>query len=86
MFPGIGLGMVLSKAKVLTDNMLLAASEALSNYKHINKGDLLPSLAQAPDVSKDIAQAVIKQAIIDKVCNLADDFDFELAYKNNSWI
>jgi malate dehydrogenase (oxaloacetate-decarboxylating) len=79
-FPGIGLGMVLSKAKVLTDNMLLAASFSLSKFKH-NSGGLLPSIAQAPEVSRVIAKDVLEQAIEDGVARLESGYDFDKLIK-----
>lgn len=79
-FPGIGLGMVLSKAKVLTDNMLLASSFSLSRFKH-NSGGLLPSIAQAPEVSRVIAKDLLEQAIEDGVANLEPGYDFNKLFK-----
>jgi malate dehydrogenase (oxaloacetate-decarboxylating) len=79
-FPGIGLGMVLSKAKVLTDNMLLAASFSLSKFKH-NSGGLLPSIAQAPEVSRVIAKDLLEQAVEDGVARLESGYDFDKLIK-----
>ena len=79
-FPGIGLGMVLSKAKVLTDNMLLAASFSLSKFKH-NSGGLLPSIALAPEVSRVIAKDVLEQAVEDGVARLEPGYDFDKLIK-----
>ena len=86
-FPGIGLGMILSKANILSDDMLLAASFALSNYSDNKElGALLPGLGEAPEVSSFIAKAVIKQAVKEGSSNVGDSFDFERHYKDYKWI
>ncbi len=59
-FPGIGLGMVTSGARQLTDGMLLAAGQALADYVHSQEDDerLLPALDEALPVSQAIAEAL----------------------------
>lgn len=69
-FPGLGLGVISAKAKRVTDAMVMAASRALANTSPIlkeGKGALLPSLRNIREISKIIAVAVFKQAIIDGV-------------------
>jgi len=65
-FPGIGLGCVLSRAKLLSDKMLVAAVKALAAQspalKDPNKG-LLPDVVNVREISVHIARAVIKQAV-----------------------
>lgn len=65
-FPGIGLGCVLSRAKLLSDKMLVAAVKALAAQspalKNPDKG-LLPDVIHVRDISVHIARAVIKQAV-----------------------
>ncbi|RZI66769.1 MAG: NAD-dependent malic enzyme [Pseudomonas sp.] len=64
-FPGIGLGVVASKATRITDKMLMAASNALAECSPMvtGKGDaVLPPLKEIQQVSKKIALAVAKQA------------------------
>lgn len=64
-FPGIGLGCVLGRAKLLTDKMLVAAVKALAAeapaIKDPNKG-LVPDVDQARPISVKIAKAVIRAA------------------------
>ncbi|ETN45908.1 uncharacterized protein HMPREF1541_00089 [Cyphellophora europaea CBS 101466] len=64
-FPGIGLGAVLSRAKLLTDKMLAEGVRALADaspaLKDANKG-LVPDVDQARPVSVKIAMAVIRAA------------------------
>jgi malate dehydrogenase (oxaloacetate-decarboxylating) len=65
-FPGIGLGGVLSKTKLMTDKMLVAAVTALAKeapaLKDPEKGGLIPDVEHARPVSVKIAMAVIRCA------------------------
>ena len=65
-FPGIGLGCVLSRTKLLSDKMLVAAVKALAAQSPAlqdpDKG-LLPDVIHVREISVHIAKAVIKQAV-----------------------
>ncbi|GGD67433.1 NAD-dependent malic enzyme [Lacimicrobium alkaliphilum] len=64
-FPGIGLGVVATKARLITDEMLMAASTTLaaaSPLANTGKGGLLPPLTELFKLSKDIAFEVGKVA------------------------
>ena len=65
-FPGIGLGVIASKAKLISDEMLMAASNALADNSPLattGKGELLPPLTEITNLSKQIAFAVGKMAM-----------------------
>ena len=65
-FPGIGLGVIASKARLISDEMLMAASNALADASPLANGDsnyLLPRLTQIADLSRKIAFAVAKVAM-----------------------
>ena len=66
-FPGIGLGSLISKAKFVSDGMLWAACEALSECAPLSPSgqieSLLPPLTQCKAISKKIGMAVAQQAI-----------------------
>ncbi|KAF9775329.1 hypothetical protein IL306_006580 [Fusarium sp. DS 682] len=67
-FPGIGLGCVLSRAKHLTDRMLVAAVEGVSSLSPVLKDStapLLPDVDSVRDVSVRIARNVIQVAVKD---------------------
>lgn len=67
-FPGIGLGAVLSRARLLSDKMLVAAVKALSALSPALEDParpLLPDVEDVREVSVHIAKAVIMQAIKD---------------------
>ncbi|RDW76067.1 putative NAD-dependent malic enzyme [Coleophoma crateriformis] len=79
-FPGIGLGCVLSRTKLLTDKMLVAAVKALAAQspalKDPDKG-LLPDVVNVRDISVHIARAVIKQAVAEGLAQEKDIPDDE---------
>jgi malate dehydrogenase (oxaloacetate-decarboxylating) len=56
-FPGLGLGVVASGARRVTDEMLLAAARVLGDWRQ-EPGALLPPLAEVREVSRRIALAV----------------------------
>ncbi|MFC4700940.1 NAD-dependent malic enzyme [Glaciecola siphonariae] len=65
-FPGIGLGVIASKARLISDEMLMAASNALADASPLASGesqDLLPPLTKIAELSKAIAFAVAKVAM-----------------------
>ncbi|RAL06743.1 NAD-dependent malic enzyme [Aspergillus homomorphus CBS 101889] len=65
-FPGIGLGAVLSRTRVLSDKMLVAAVKALamrSPALQNPKKPLLPDVQDVREISVDIAKAIIKTAV-----------------------
>tara|TARA_Y100000590_G_scaffold418092_1_gene518458 strand:+ start:2624 stop:4279 length:1656 start_codon:yes stop_codon:yes gene_type:complete len=67
-FPGVGLGALVSKAKVITDSLFLTAAKELSELtssKDLISGRLYPPLNQIRDVSRAIAVAVAKKAAED---------------------
>jgi malate dehydrogenase (oxaloacetate-decarboxylating) len=69
-FPGIGLGCVLSRAKLVTPEILVAATKALASQAPVIKQNdpeapLLPDVIDAREISVHIAAAVIKQVVKD---------------------
>lgn len=65
-FPGIGLGAVLSRTRLLSKKMLVAAVEALKAQSPALKDPdrpLLPDVEDVRELSIDIAAAVIKCAV-----------------------
>ncbi|KAL1952754.1 hypothetical protein VTO42DRAFT_4295 [Malbranchea cinnamomea] len=64
-FPGIGLGTILSKAVEVTDSMIYASGEALSTSltpEEIGRGLLYPDITRIRDVSVVVARGVIRAA------------------------
>ncbi|KAL9228941.1 hypothetical protein vseg_004467 [Gypsophila vaccaria] len=68
LFPGIGLGALLSGARLITDDMLQAAAECLASYMtddEIQRGILYPSVASIRDITAEVAAAVLREAVIE---------------------
>ncbi|GAB1205672.1 hypothetical protein APSETT445_004351 [Aspergillus pseudonomiae] len=65
-FPGIGLGAVLSRTRILSDKMLVAAARALASQSPALQDPnrpLLPDVEHVREISVHIARAVIETAI-----------------------
>ena len=65
-FPGIGLGVIVSKASVISDEMIMASSNTLADVSPLantGKGGLLPPLTEITELSKSIAFKVAKVAM-----------------------
>ena len=65
-FPGIGLGSVLSRSKLLSDKMLVAAVKAIAAQSPALKGPnkvLVPDIIDVREISVHVAKAVIQQAV-----------------------
>ena len=63
-YPGLGLGMLASEAKLLTDEMIGAAAHSLSGIVDSGKpgAPVLPPFAYVAEVSSKVAEAVAKKA------------------------
>ena len=69
-FPGLALGASVGKAKVITDNMFMSASESLVNCitpEDREMGSIYPKLSEIRHISLEIACSVIEQAVEDGV-------------------
>jgi malate dehydrogenase (oxaloacetate-decarboxylating) len=87
-FPGLGLGIVASQAKRVTDKMLMASSHALAVYAAEHgraQGELLPDLEDIRDVSLFIAKAVYRQAIEDGVALSATEESITASIQESFW-
>ncbi len=64
-FPGMGLGVLVSEAREVTDAMFAAAADGLAAEVHeedLKSGSLFPPTSEIRRVSARIAEAVVKQA------------------------
>jgi malate dehydrogenase (oxaloacetate-decarboxylating) len=87
-FPGIGLGVVAAKAKRVSDEMLMAASNALADASPLvnyGTGSLLPSLTEIPQLSRHIAFAVGKVAMEQGLALELSDEALEQSIEKNFW-
>jgi malate dehydrogenase (oxaloacetate-decarboxylating) len=74
-YPGIGLGTIVSRAAHVTDGMLLAASKAVAGLVDVDRrgAGLLPDVQNLRATSATVAVAVAEQAAKEGVAELLDD-------------
>ncbi|MBN3523674.1 NAD-dependent malic enzyme [Paenibacillus apiarius] len=85
-FPGLGLGSIVVKARLITENMFTAAASAVAGLVDITKPgtSLLPKVEDLRSVSKAVAIAVAKAAMKDGVAGAPTDH-IEEAVQNAMW-
>jgi len=69
-FPGVGLGVLVSEARELTDGMFAAAADALTAQlpeEELRAGSLFPRIADLRRVTARVAEAVVRQAVSEGV-------------------
>ncbi|AQQ69121.1 NAD-dependent malic enzyme [Microbulbifer agarilyticus] len=87
-FPGVGLGVIAANANRVTENMLMAASNALAENAPVVKegsGALLPAMSNIREVGKAIAMAVGLQAQEDGVAPGITQEKLEKNIEKNFW-
>ena len=87
-FPGIGLGVIASGAKRVTENMLMASSNALADCSPLLENadaDLLPPIADIQKVSRVIALKVAQAAIADGVAVPLTDEQIQSNIEKEFW-
>jgi malate dehydrogenase (oxaloacetate-decarboxylating) len=74
-FPGIGLGIIVARARTVTPGMLQAAAKAVVQHASpTNPGDsLLPDVQNLHEISKAVAEAVYHAAVDDGVATRTHD-------------
>jgi len=87
-FPGIGLGTIAAKAKHVSDDMLWAATKALSACSPAMQdktAPILPKLAESKIVSRQVALAVANEARKEGLAQISDDMTMEEAIEKTIW-
>ncbi len=87
-FPGVGLGAIVSRASEVTDGMFLAAATTLAGLvpaERLAAGALYPPLGDLRVVSRAIAIAVVRQARADGVARMQAGQDVEAAVDAAMW-
>ncbi|XP_068650083.1 NAD-dependent malic enzyme 62 kDa isoform, mitochondrial-like [Aristolochia californica] len=86
LFPGIGLGTLLCGARVISDGMLQAAAECLAAYmkeEEVLQGIIYPSISSIRDITKEVAAAVVREAIEEDLAEGYRDMDIRELRKLN---
>ncbi len=87
-FPGIGLGAIVAEVREITDDMFLAAADALAEMvtlERLEQGALYPSQSELRTVSRAIAKSIVCQA---RDCGIGRAFreeDVEAAVEEMMW-
>ncbi len=86
-FPGLGLGVVLSGATKVTERMLMSAAEAVATHRPDRPASagILPELADVPDLSLHIARAVAECAVSEGVAPPFSDDDWSSRVADRHW-
>ena len=86
-YPGLGLGVLVSEASLLTDEMIGAAAHSLSGITDITKpgAPVLPPFKYVADVSIKVAEAVAKKAQEQGLAR-AQEKDMAKAVRDFKWI
>jgi malate dehydrogenase (oxaloacetate-decarboxylating) len=90
-FPGLGLGVLLSGAQRVTNQMLTAAAIALDEFtrwdaKRVAQGGVYPRIDKMREASKHIAVAIVKQAMADGLArNEVPEKDLESFVERGMW-
>jgi malate dehydrogenase (oxaloacetate-decarboxylating) len=75
-FPGLALGIIASRARLVTDSMVKAAAQELIRHLPTQKdkqAPLLPSISQARELGRFIGEAVGRQAFQDGQAQISED-------------
>ena len=87
-FPGLALGILVSKARRVSDGMIMASAKALAALSPVQKdrnGALLPPIAESRDVSLAVAEAVGKQAIAEGLAQASSEDVFVMELSDYVW-
>lgn len=87
-FPGLGLGSIISGARQITDSMISASAHALADS--LSEDDiagrcLMPEVSRLWDISGIVGLAVARQAIVDGVATLDNSDELEARIEAYRW-
>ena len=88
-FPGVGLGVISCKARLVSDEMLMVASTTLAELspgQEDQSSAVLPPLTALPQISRKIAFAVAKTAIAQDLAREMTDDELLASIERNFWI
>ena len=88
-FPGVGLGAIVARAREVTDRMFLVAATTLAGLvtaERLGEGALYPPLHDLRQVSHAVAIAVAREAVDSQVAQLTSGEDIEAAVDAAIWM
>ncbi|MFC4638013.1 NAD-dependent malic enzyme [Deinococcus hohokamensis] len=90
-FPGLGFGAVATRAREITDNMVMAAAYTLAELTPTDEGRVYPAISDLREISIRIAARVARQAITDGVCadrrmRALSDEQIEANIRDRAWL
>jgi len=85
-FPGLGLGTIVTRARLISDGMFAAAAAAIADMVDASRvgAPILPPMERIHDVSMRVAVAVASQAMREGLARVAPA-DVEAAVRNAMW-
>jgi malate dehydrogenase (oxaloacetate-decarboxylating) len=87
-FPGLALGTLVSRARRVTDGMIMAATKALASLspaRSDKNAPLLPPIAESRRVSQFVAEAVGRQAVAEGVADPSGERDLVKEIRAYVW-
>ncbi len=87
-FPGVGLGVVSTKARHVTNDMFLAAAKILAEQvtdADLSQGCIYPPLNKIKEISAEIAMAVARLAFEKGLAHIPKPADMRALIKANMW-
>jgi malate dehydrogenase (oxaloacetate-decarboxylating) len=87
-FPGLGLGAVVAEARRVTDGMFLAAARTLASLvddRRLASGALYPPVRDLARISRAVAIAVAREALVGGVADIDPATDLEMATADATW-
>jgi malate dehydrogenase (oxaloacetate-decarboxylating) len=86
-FPGVGLGIIAVKPHEVSDEMFIAAADALSAFSPLQRGEegIFPPIFKLREISREIAIAVAKTARDQGLCEKLSDQQIIEAIDRTIW-
>jgi malate dehydrogenase (oxaloacetate-decarboxylating) len=87
-FPGLALGIIASRARRVSDSMIMASAKKLAELSPARKdktANLLPAIVDARKISRTIAEAVGRQALAEGLAGLKNEGELESELDANIW-
>ena len=86
LFPGLGLGTIVSRARLISDGMFMAAAHAIAEMVDASQlgASILPPVGNVRDVSVRVAVAVAEQAVREGLARVNPP-NLEAAVRNAMW-